>query len=59
MMTLARARMILRALGLVIRRENDGEYRINFQGGDEATAYYTNDLDDAVGTGRDMARRGA
>jgi len=57
-MVLARARMILRALGIVIRRE-DGEFRVNFRGGDEATAYYTNDLDDAVGTGRDMARRGA
>ncbi len=58
MMVLARARMILRALGIVIRRE-DGEFRVNFRGGDEATAYYTDDLDDAVETGQDMARRGA
>jgi len=57
-MVLARARMILRALGIVIRRE-DGEFRVNFRGGDEATAYYTDDLDDAVETGQDMARRGA
>lgn len=29
----------------------DGEYRVNFRDGHEGTAYYTPDLDDAIGTG--------
>ena len=28
----------------------DGEYRVNFRGGSEATAYYTNDAKDAIYT---------
>jgi hypothetical protein len=35
--------------------KTDGEYRVNFVGGKEATAYYTNDLADAFGTGVAMA----
>lgn len=35
----------------------DGEYRINFKRGKEATAYYTNDVGDALETGRDMLKR--
>lgn len=31
------------------------EYRVNFVGGTEATAYYTEDLDDALETGMSMA----
>jgi hypothetical protein len=34
----------------------DGEFRVNFVGGNEDTAYYTNDLADAVGTARLMAK---
>lgn len=33
------------------------EYRVNFRGGSEATAYYTNDADDALGTARAMHKR--
>ena len=44
----------LRNLGLVCRKTEDGEYRVNFRGGTEATAYYTNDRVDALETGRAM-----
>lgn len=47
------ARRGLKQLGLVLTRR-DGEYRVNFKGGREETAYYTNDLLDAFGTGRAM-----
>lgn len=33
----------------------DDEYRVNLRGRGEATAYYTNDLTDAVHTARAMA----
>lgn len=54
------ARAEARTLGCSLRRK-DGEYRVNFLHGDEATAYYTDDLQDALGTARLMAegpRRG-
>lgn len=52
MTTFNTARGILRELGVTIRpRDSAGEYRVNFCNGGEATAYYTSDLDDAVGTG--------
>lgn len=35
-------------------RLRDGEYRVNFRGGDEATAYYTNDAEDAWHTAAAM-----
>jgi hypothetical protein len=31
-------------------RLKDGEYRVNFRGGSEATAYYTTDAKDAIYT---------
>lgn len=40
-------------------RHDDGEYRVNFRAGREATAYYTNDLEDALATGIAMANRKA
>lgn len=47
----------LRGLGLTMRATGCGrEVRVNFKGGDEATAYYTDDLSDALGTGQHMAR---
>jgi hypothetical protein len=47
----------LSAIGLTIRHD-DGEYRVNKKNGREATAYYTNDLEDALNTGRAMAAKG-
>lgn len=57
--TLAQAKMELRTVGIVITHLADtDEYRVNFKGGKEATAYYTNDITDAVLTGRSMAQHG-
>lgn len=42
--------------GMTIVRKG-GEYRVNFRGGKEATAYYTNDRQDAVNTAIDMSKR--
>ena len=40
----------LKARGVIVRRTPWGEYRVNFKGGREATAYYTTDIDDAKDT---------
>jgi hypothetical protein len=34
-----------------------GDYRVNFRGGNETTAYYTDSLEDAVNTAVEMARK--
>jgi hypothetical protein len=44
--------------GMTIRKTEHDEYRVNFRGGKEATAYYTTDLDDAYNTGVIMAKEG-
>lgn len=49
-MTLATAKKFLSTLNIKITKSDD-EYRVNFKNGNEATAYYTDDLDDAVNTG--------
>lgn len=53
--TVAQVRDELAKLGISFRRTQFGEFRVNFAGGREATAYYTNDLDDALATGRKLA----
>lgn len=59
--TLRTAQATLRALGVILRRTGyEPELRANFRGGREASICYTDDLDDALGTGREIARqRGA
>lgn len=52
-MTLEQVREELGRVGVTIRKR-DGEYRVNFRGGKEATAYYTTDLEDALQTGLAM-----
>ena len=55
--TFKAAQATLRPLGVILRRTGYGpEVRVNFRGGREATACYTDDLDDALATGREMAR---
>jgi len=51
--TLKDSQAELREIGMVLTKK-DGEYRVNFKGGREETSYYTNDLDDAVGTAKAM-----
>jgi hypothetical protein len=55
-MTLADVKHELQGLGVVISKK-DGEYRVNRHGAGEGPAYYTDDLADAVMTGRTMGRR--
>ena len=52
-----RVKTFLRSHDITISKR-DGEYRVNFAGASEATAYYTNDLEDAEHTGISMARMG-
>lgn len=47
-------RAYLHGIGMTLRHDA-GEWRVNFRGGEEATAAYCLDLADAAGTGRAMA----
>jgi hypothetical protein len=55
--TILDAKTELKALGLTITKTDHGEFRVNFIGGKEATAYYATDLDDAMITGKHMAQK--
>ena len=55
-MTLQEAKSIARHLGLTLRKVRSGDYRVNFRDGNETTAYYTDNLEDAVKTAVEMAR---
>jgi hypothetical protein len=57
-LTLKTVREILAGYNVTIRKTEDGEYRVNFRGGAEATASYQDDLQDAVDTGVAMAMQG-
>lgn len=47
----------LRAVGVRFKYLHDtDEFRVNFVGGLEATAYYTDDIEDALSTGLAMAK---
>ena len=54
--TLEEAKSIARHLGLTLRKVRSGHYRVNFPNGNETTAYYTDNLEDAVKTAVGMAR---
>ena len=56
LMTLQEAKSIARHLGLTLRQVRSGAYRVNFRG-NETTAYYTDNLEDAVNTAVEMARK--
>jgi hypothetical protein len=55
-MTLQEAKSIARHLGLTLRQVRSGAYRVNFRDGNETTASYTDNLEDAVTTAVEMAR---
>jgi hypothetical protein len=55
-MMLQEAKSIARHLGLTLRQVRSGAYRVNFRDGNETTAYYTDNLEDAVTTAVEMAR---
>ena len=56
-MTLQEAKSIARHLGLTLRKMRSGAYRVNFRDGNETTAYYTCNLEDAVKTAVEMASK--
>ena len=58
-MTLQEAKSIARHLGLTLRQVRSGDYRVNFRDGNETTAYYTDNLEDAVKTAVEMVRKRA
>jgi len=55
--TLQQAKSIARHLGLTLRKVRSGDYRVNFRDGNEMTAYYTDNLEDAVNAAVEMARK--
>ena len=54
-MTLQEAKSIARHFGLTLRQVRSGDYRVNLRDG--TATYYTDDLEDAVNTAIDMARK--
>src|SRR5262249_2710147 len=56
-MTLRKAKSIARHLGLTLREVCSGDYRVNFRDGNETTAYYTDNLEDAVNAAVEMTRK--
>ena len=53
------SQIVARHLGLTLRKVRSGDYRVNFRDGNETSAYYTDNLEDAVNTAVEMARRRA
>jgi hypothetical protein len=57
MMTLQKAKSIARHLRITLRKMRSGDYRVNFRDGNETTAYYTGNFEDAVKAAVEMARK--
>jgi hypothetical protein len=53
----SKAKSMARRLGLTLREVCSGDYRVNFRDGNESTAYYTDNLEDAVNIAVEMAQR--
>jgi hypothetical protein len=55
-LTIAKVREIVKSYGLTMsaKRNDAGDFRINFPNGGEATAFYSADLDEIVGTAKAM-----
>ena len=58
-MTHQEAKSIARHFGLTLRMVRSGDYRVNFRDGNETTACYTDNLEDAVNTAVEMASKRA
>ena len=50
-----KAKSIARHLGLTLRKVRSGDYRLNFPDADDSTAYYTDNLEDAINAAVEMA----
>ena len=57
-LTVADVKKELKDLGLTLTKSEDDEFVVNFAKGKEDTAYYTSDLEDALSTGKAMAKKG-
>jgi hypothetical protein len=55
-MTYRQARELIKSMGCTLHVQ-DGEYRVNLYKGTEETAYYTDDLQDAVNTAARMTEQ--
>jgi hypothetical protein len=55
-MTLQEAKSVARHLEITLRQVRSGAYRVNFHDGSKTTAYYTDNLEDAVKSAVEMAR---
>jgi hypothetical protein len=53
-MTIKEAKQSLREHHGITLTKRDGEFRVNYIGGEEPTAYYTDDMADAINTGVEM-----
>jgi hypothetical protein len=51
------AKLIARHLGLTLRKVRSGDYRVNFLDADDSSAYYTENLEDAINAAVEMARK--
>jgi len=56
-MTLQEAKSIARHHGLTLRQVRSGNYRVNSLDGNKMTAHYTDNLEDAVNTVIEKARK--
>ena len=58
-LTLQEAKSIARHFGFTLRKVCSGHYRVNFRDGNETTACYADNLEDAANTAVEMARKRA
>lgn len=54
-LTIAAAKKQINEMGFSFRKTDSGDFRVNIYNGTEDTAYYTNDLQDAIDTAKHMA----
>lgn len=47
----------IRAMGLSVKKDEAGDYVVNYKGAKPGEGHYTDDLDDALGTARIMAKK--
>ena len=53
--TLTETQKLLQSINMVLTKKDD-EYKVNYKNGKEETAYYCDELDDALGTAQAMAK---
>jgi hypothetical protein len=56
-MTLQEAKSIAHHLGCILRKVRSGDYCVKFPAGNDTTAYYTDNLEDAVNVAVAVVRK--